>query len=522
MSDCRVLTHLDYPDPDVIRVGDTYYMASTTMHFMPGCNILCSKDLVNWEHLCYVYDVLEETPAQKLEEGSAYGKGMWAPTLRYHKGKFYLCFVANDVHKTFLFIAEDIKGPWKKQYIEGFYHDPSLFFDEDDRVYIIYGNTKIHITELNETLTAPKEGGLDRIIVQEPMEHPNYLGYEGTHFYKINGIYYATFIHWPPKEHFQRRTESCFCSTSLTGEFTGRDVFDEDAGYDGQGVAQGGIVDTPDGKWYAILFQDRSSSGRIPVLLPVTFEDGFPVFGKGELPKEMSLPDKPLVTSRILDETGSKSQGTPVLHTYWQFNHIPDNSLWTGSLGETDQYTITTGKLCENVSQAQNTLTQRALWPGCYAEVTLDAEQLKVGDSAGLCAFQSDYGWIGITRKEEGFVLQMVKRGEHKPSFPREVVDTSCGETVAEIAAENASKIRLQVRFEFADAEGSHPVDRASFAYEKDGEWITFGETIPTRFSLDHFTGYRFAMFLFATKEIGGQATFSDFRYYDQDGKYLA
>ena len=91
------LIPMDYPDPDVIRVEDTYYMVTTTMHFMPGCEILRSYDLVNWEHLTYVYDVLDCTPKQTLQgEENAYGKGMWAASLRYHQGLFYLCFVAND------------------------------------------------------------------------------------------------------------------------------------------------------------------------------------------------------------------------------------------------------------------------------------------------------------------------------------------------------------------------------------------------------------------------------------------
>ena len=137
----------DYPDPDIIRVEDTYYMVSTTMHFMPGCVILRSYDLIHWEVATHVYNALDDTPGQKLEgEKQIYGKGMWAASLRYHKGKFYVCFVANDTHETYLFTASDINGSWERQIVEGFYHDCSLLFD-DERVYIIYGNTEIHLTE---------------------------------------------------------------------------------------------------------------------------------------------------------------------------------------------------------------------------------------------------------------------------------------------------------------------------------------------------------------------------------------
>ena len=177
---------VDYPDIDVIRVEDTYYLVSTTMHFMPGCVILRSYDLIHWEVAAHVYDALDDTPDQKLEgEKHIYGKGMWAASLRYHKGKFYVCFVANDTHKTYLFTTYDVNGPWKRQIIEGFFHDCSLLFDDDERVYIVYGNTEIHLTELKDDLSGPKLGGLNRIIVKD--DEPHYLGYEGAHLYKING-----------------------------------------------------------------------------------------------------------------------------------------------------------------------------------------------------------------------------------------------------------------------------------------------------------------------------------------------
>lgn len=115
------ITRLDYPDPDVIRVSDIYYMVSTTMHFMPGGEILRSYDLVNWEHAAFVYDHLDSTPGQRLEGAqNIYGKGMWAASLRFNRGVFYVCFVANDTGKTYLYTSESIAGPWKKQQIAGF------------------------------------------------------------------------------------------------------------------------------------------------------------------------------------------------------------------------------------------------------------------------------------------------------------------------------------------------------------------------------------------------------------------
>ena len=138
--------------------------------------------------------MLENTPAQRLEgNANAYGKGMWAASLRRRGDTFYISFVAYDTHKTYLYSASDMKGPWKRNEIEGFYHDSSLFFDDDGRAYIVYGGTQIRITELTDDLTSPRPGGLDRIIADSGTS--DYLGFEGSHFYKINGRYYLFVIH---------------------------------------------------------------------------------------------------------------------------------------------------------------------------------------------------------------------------------------------------------------------------------------------------------------------------------------
>ena len=185
---------MDFPDPDVIRVNDAYYMVTTTMHLMPGCEILKSHDLINWEHLTYVYDKLDSTPAQTLTgEENIFGNGMWAATLRFHEGMFYILFVANDTKKTYLFKSKNITGPWEKSAVEGFYHDASLLFDDDGKVYIVYGNTDIYLTELKSDLSGPEENGLHRLIVSD--KGNKMLGFEGSHFYKINGLYYLFLIH---------------------------------------------------------------------------------------------------------------------------------------------------------------------------------------------------------------------------------------------------------------------------------------------------------------------------------------
>ncbi|MBN2222299.1 MAG: family 43 glycosylhydrolase, partial [Vallitaleaceae bacterium] len=366
----------DFPDPDVIRVGDTYYMISTTMHFMPGGAILQSFDLINWEIISYVYEQLEDDPAHSLEHGqSIYGQGMWAASLRFYKNTYYVLFSANETKHSYLFQSKDIRGPWIRKDLHEFYHDPSLLFDEDEKVYVVYGNTEIWIQELEKDSFLPKKGGLFRQIIKD-MGNIG-LGYEGSHMYKIHGNYYVFLIHWRT-DGTRRRTQACYVSTSLEGEFTGKEVLDDDMQYHNQGIAQGGIVDTPQGDWYAILFQDRGAVGRIPILLPLQWHKNFPVFGIDEkvpmvLKTVSTRPNhqyEPLCASDDFRDQGKEGQATQ-LKKVWQWNHNPNKEAWKLNPEKGILY-LKTVKTSINILQASNCLTQRLLFPKCVVEVNID------------------------------------------------------------------------------------------------------------------------------------------------------
>ena len=129
----------DYPDADVIRVGDVYYMLSSTFHFLPGAVILRSYDLLHWEIASYVYDTFEGTEeARMTNERNNYGYGMWAGSLKYHKGRFYVCFAAKETCKTYFYSADSVEGPWESTCIDFYFHHGSLFFDDDDRKFFLH------------------------------------------------------------------------------------------------------------------------------------------------------------------------------------------------------------------------------------------------------------------------------------------------------------------------------------------------------------------------------------------------
>lgn len=505
------ITRADFPDPDVIRVEDTYYMISTTMHFMPGGVILRSYDLVNWEIAAHIFDKLDDTPAERLElEQSNYAGGMWAASLRYHNGTFYAAFVSHFAEKTYLFTAKNVTDTWEKSEIKGYYHDNSILFDDDGRVFIVWGNREIKLLELEPDLSGPKEGGISKTLLVDKSEG---LGYEGSHFYKINGKYYLFLIHWPKGK---RRTESCFVCDTVDGDYVGRDIFDDDRGYCNMGVAQGGIVDTPSGKWYAVLFQDSGAVGRIPVLVPLKWDKGFPVLGtSGKVPKHFEVASsrpyyryEPLFTSDRFEYDVSKTS-TPKLKEQWEWNHQPDDSLW--KILPEGGLSITTGKLCANLSHAVNTLTQRTMYPRCEAEVTIDASDINEGDVAGLCILQGKYGYLGITRQTGGYFLIKVVREETGSSGIGVGGDYLPGKMVeVERLASPIVSLCLKASFE-------NMADKLDFFYQKDGKWVKAGDSHKLEFRLDHFTGARFGLFMYSTKKTGGSATFTkfDYRYND-------
>ena len=485
------ILYADYPDPDVIRVENAYYMVSTSMHYFPGAQILRSFDLLQWEHLGYVFDRLGDSPAQALDGGNIYGKGMWAATLRYDRGTYHIVFVCNDTHRSYHFTATQPQGPWTRHAMEGFYYDPSLLFDDDGRVYIAHGNREIRITELLPDLSAPMPGGLNRVALQDSADIM--LGYEGSHFYQIYGQYYLFNIHWARGK---SRTECCHRADTLTGAFTGGEIVNDDAGLPGYGAAQGGVVQTPEGAWYLMLFQDHGAEGRMPVLAPMIWENGFPRVP--QIPKTFACESRPLTPLY----TGDSLRCAPP-SPLWQWNHEPHEDY----VAVTDAgLCLTADRVVTGLEQSVNTLTQRTFGKLCTAEVTVNAQAMNPGDYAGLCAFMGCYAQLAITREESGFALSLISR--IAMDQPYAIAPSE------EIPAERvhlpweSSSVRLRARFDFRELR-----DQVCFDYWQDDRWVAIGEPHRLVYRLDHFVGCRIGLFCYATRKAGGSAVLADFTY---------
>jgi len=460
---------------------------------------------MNWELIGHVYDKLDETPNQKLENSNAYGQMMWAPSFRFHKGTYYLCFAANDTKKTYLFTTTNPEGTWEKNYIDGFYHDSSLLFDDDDRIYLVYGNRTIHLLELAEDLSGPRPGGLTRIVAVDTGDVR--LGYEGAHLQKRNGKYYLFVINWPNGEE-GRRSEWCFIADSLEGEFVGRKIIDDDLNFHNQGIAQGGMVDTPDGDWYMFMFQDRGAVGRIPIMIPMEFEDDYPIIKGGRVPLELSIPStQPNYNYAPLNDNDDFNYevGEKLKH-FWQFNHQPHDELW--SITERKgAFRLTTDKLSPNLTQAYNTLTQRTIGPKSSAWVTVDGTQLKEGDYAGICALQGCYGAIALTKRGGKYDLVMISRPADYEARMGDVNDTKPPIEQASVQIDSPI-VTLKIAADFEELK-----DEACFFYQEGDTWRQLGDRHQLYFKLDHFVGCRFGLFLYSTENVGGKADFLDFNY---------
>jgi len=489
----------DVPDMAMIRVGNVYYMSSTTMHMSPGLPIMRSTDLVNWQLVNYAYDTLANIDELNLIGGkNAYGRGSWASSLRYHNGNYYVSTFAQTTGKTYVFRTSDIeKGPWVVSTFKPAYHDHSLFFDDDGRVYMIYGAGKLKIIELNSDASRVKDSAKEEVLIENASAPANGeigLPAEGSQLFKRNGKYYLFNIVWPKGG---MRTVVVHRADKITGPYEGRVVLQD------MGVAQGGLIDTPEGSWYAYLFSDYGSVGRIPYLVPVQWINDWPSLGiDGKVPETLDLPvNESLAPGIVASDDFTRKQGERKLPLVWQWNHNPDNRLWTLDARK-GFLRLKTGRIDTSFLTARNSLTQRTIGPRCSGTTSLDVSGMRDGDFAGLAILQRKYGIVGV--KSEGkhkyVVMINAESGEPVECYRREF---------------GRNKVYFKIECDFKDLK-----DTARFFFSSDGKtWQQIGPETKMSYTLPHFMGYRYALFNFAEKEPGGYVDFDYFKIAGETGR---
>jgi len=490
------IIYADVPDMSIIRVGDIFYMSSTTMHMSPGVPIMKSKDLVNWKLINYAYDTLANVDALNLTNGkSTYGRGSWASSLRYHNGVYYVTTFAQTTDKTYIYSTKDIeKGPWKKVSFKPVLHDHSLFFDDDGKVYMVTGAGKLRIIELNEDVSGIKPGGIDQTLIENaslPSGNKGGLPAEGSQLFKVNGKYYLFNITWPRGG---MRTVVIHRADKITGPYEGK------IGLQDLGVAQGGLIDMPDGTWYSYLFRDYGAVGRVPYLVPVKWEDGWPVLGDdGKVPATLDLPDsKGLIPGIVASDGFTRKKGERALPLVWQWNHNPDNSLWSVTARK-GYLRLATGRIDTDILMARNSLTQRTIGPVCSGTISLDVAGMKDGDFAGFGLLQKNYGLAGVKINGGNKTITMVNASTGKPEVVQNLPLTQ-------------NTVYFKAECDFTDKK-----DVADFFYSLNGiTWVQLGTQLKMAYTIPQFIGYRFALFAYATRTSGGYADFDFFRISDK------
>ena len=504
----------EFSDPDILRVGDDYYLAGTTMHTVPGLVILHSKDLVNWENISYCFDRFDfDDDAFSLKNHKEiYGQGVWAPAIRYANGQFYV-FTNINGKGLQCYTSKDIHGPWKHHNMQGRIYDLSVLFDDDGKIYAIHGYGEVKCTELKPDMSGPIEE-TERTIIPEG----NAVG-EGHHMYKIGGMYYLISTDYRPNG----RT-LCSRSKSIWGPYetitiTADETFGYHAasltqvpqgeqyriGHDGTkfgipevdkdatactNIHQGGIVEDQSGQWWALLMMDFHSIGRTVTLAPITWKDGWPMLGlEGNLGRAPRTWLKPNINASVQPHAPYERSETfngKTLGRVWQWNHNPDDRKWRLNNGRLRLQSMP----AEQLMWARNTLTQRVIGPVSVATVELYTKGMKDGDVAGLGNINVPCSWIGIVKDGQQTILRCFEQATN------DTIDTSV----------TTDKLWLRIV-------GNYDHDSAHYEYSLDGErYQQIGREMPLSYQLISFQGSRHALFAFNYKgKNGGYAEFDNF-----------
>ncbi|RAO62644.1 Non-reducing end alpha-L-arabinofuranosidase [Micromonospora saelicesensis] len=568
------LLNADVPDISVERVPaaendegrDLYYMISTTMHLSPGAPIMKSYDLVNWEIVNYVFDRASIGDSFSLRNGqNSYGQGQWASSLRYHDGTFYAVFNTNNLSGAYLYRTDDIEnGPWQRTALGRGLHDPSLFFDVDGTPYIFYGSGGTSAVRLNADLTAIAQDYPNIFTANNYAGQPFIGGlFEGAQVYHIDGWYYAVIITWPSG---QGRQVVMFRSKDLLGRYIsagGVNTYEARGVLNSNGFAQGSLVPISRAgggtDWHGMFFRDTFPIGRIPALIPATWQNGWPTFGTNGVVPVNGLFDKPIRLSPAeelferqksivasddfandaphkayqdeqwtvpapLDPAEIAPNGSR-LDLAWEWNHAPDNRYW--SLTDRDGWlrltagTVVTGqyvytKLSNRAElawfeEARNTLSQRTFGPRQSVQTRMDISGMKNGDVAGLAAYNRGFSYVAVTRVGDVNTLGVVNRSQ---PFAVDLDQSTLESFVSGTTVSLGDATEVHVK---ADLDFSAPVGQlwTTFYYSLDGvQWTRLGNRVGPQAldgSLAHFMGHRVGLFNYATQETGGHVDFDDY-----------
>jgi len=382
------ILNADYSDPDVIRVGDTFYMVCSDFHYM-GMPVLMSYDLVNWTIIGQIYNRLDMDNGYNTM--SKYAKGSWAPALRYHNG-LYCVYFCTPEEGLYMSTATNPAGPWapliEVQRVAR-WEDPCPFWDDDGQAYLGHSHTgagPIIIHKMSSDGKHLLDTGVT--VYQGPTA-------EGTKIYKRDGWYYIII----PEGGVRTGYETALRSKSIYGPYE-RKIVLQQGSTKINGPHQGGLVDLPSGESWFIHFQDDGEIGRVCHLEPVKWVDGWPLIGTGVNGKDIGEPvityPKPNVGKQypITAPQTSDEFNSPNLGLQWQWNHNPVDGKWNLTNGHLALQAMQS----EDNKHAKNTITQKLMGKTGTITVKLNLAEMANGQKAGLCLLGQNIHEIGVNR----------------------------------------------------------------------------------------------------------------------------
>jgi beta-xylosidase len=381
----------DFSDPDVIRVGQKYYMVASDFHFM-GMQVLESEDMVNWRYISQIYNKIDEPG---WDQNQHYAGGSWAPAIRYHNGLFYVYFCTPD-EGLYMSTAQDPHGPWAPLHLVKRvkkWEDPCPFWDDNGDAYLgrsRHGAGPIIVHKMSPDGKQLLDEGVT--VYEGPIA-------EGTKFMKRNVWYYLII----PEGGVGTGWQTVLRAKNIYGPYE-RKIVLEKGSTKVNGPHQGALVDAPDGSWWFYHFQETPVLGRVVHLQPVRWQDDWPLMGidydGNGIGEPVHMWKKP-ITQASDDyqlQTDDDFAG-PALGLQWQWNHNPEDSHWT--LKERKDWLTLKAQSADSLKASRNMLTQKVIGYQSESTTLLTAQ----GDCyAGLfCSGKAFYG-IGLCK--EGIFME--------------------------------------------------------------------------------------------------------------------
>ena len=476
----------DYSDPDVIRVGNRYYMVASDFHYL-GMQVLESADLMNWQIVSQIYDRFD---LPGWDANLHYAGGSWAPAIRYHDGLFYVFFCTPD-EGLFLSTATDPHGPWSPLHCVksvAKWEDPCPLWDDDGKAYLgrsQHGAGPIIIHRMSPDGRQLLDDGVT--VYTGPVA-------EGTKFLKRDGYYYIII----PEGGVGQGWQTVLRARSIYGPYEKRVVL-EQGSTAVNGPHQGALVDTEEGTWWFLHFQETHPRGRVVHLQPARWKDGWPLMGVdidgngiGEPVDVWTAPlaavPTPLPTSDefTADKHYWAGQQQRALSLQWQWNHNPVDDAW--SLTERPGWLSLHAMMGHSLPAARNTLTQKTMGYESVATTKVDCTKMRDDDHAGLLCMANHFMGVGICRQQGRLALFIERDGQ------RTVV-------------RNLRATTAQLRVTIDSRANTH-----QFAVSTDGRTFQpVGDPFALR--MGSWKGSRVGLFCYNTKGNGGTAQFDYFHY---------